>query len=142
MRHQIYYHIVWTTRERRALITAEVAAFLDRYFRAIAGRERCHLLELGMASTHIHLLLRGHPMTVIPRLMQRLKGGSSVIASQEMGLPRNHALRWAEGYSIRSISPRQVDAVREYVRSQAVRHPDEAIPGWRGGDRAWDEVVA
>ena len=142
MRHHLYYHIVWTTRDRRPLITAEVAAFLDRYIRAICGRERCRLIDLGMVTTHLHLLVRAHPMAVIPRLMQRLKGGSSAITGQELGLPHNSRLRWAAGYSIKSVSPSHADLVRAYVRSQARRHPAEAIARWDTEAGVGDDNVA
>ena len=131
MFNQLYYHIVWTTRERRLTITRSVAEFLDRILRSIARQERANILELGMVATRVHLLIRAHPMTVIPRLLQRLKGGSSVLAGKELGLPPEHQLRWAHGYSIQTISPRMLDAVRDYVREQALRHPHEAIGGWK-----------
>jgi putative transposase len=130
MFHQLFYHVVWTTRERRATITATLARFLDRVLRSIAHQERAEILELGMVSTHVHLLVRAHPMTVIPRLLQRLKGASSALAGKELGLIREQQLRWAHGYTIQTISPRMVETVRDYVQHQARRHPSEAIPGW------------
>jgi REP element-mobilizing transposase RayT len=130
MFHQLYYHIVWTTRDRRATITRVVAEFLDRILRSIARQERASMLELGMVATHVHLLVRAHPMSVIPRLLQRLKGASSALAGKELGLSAEHQLRWAQGYTIQTISPRMVETVRDYVRHQAERHPQEAIAGW------------
>jgi hypothetical protein len=38
-------------------------------------------------------------------------------------------LRWAKGYNLESVSPRAVEAVRQYVETQAIRHPEEAIRG-------------
>jgi REP element-mobilizing transposase RayT len=130
MLHQLYYHIVWTTRDRRPLINRQIAIFLDRILRSLAHQERAYVLELGMVSTHVHLLIRAHPMTAIPRLMQRLKGASSAIAGKELLLPTEHQLRWAQGYTIQSVSRDAVDTVREYVRNQAMRHPHEVIAGW------------
>jgi putative transposase len=130
MFHQLYYHIVWTTRDRRALITRPVAVYLDRLLRAIARQERTHVLELGMVSTHVHLLVRAHPMTSIPRLIQRLKGASSALAGKELALPFEHQLRWAQGYTIQSVSRNALDKVSEYVGNQEERHPSEVITGW------------
>ncbi len=130
MFHQLYYHIVWTTRGRRPTINRDVADFLDRLLRSIARQERAAVLELGMVSTHVHLLIRGHPMTAIPRLLQRLKGASAALAGPTLKLPQQSQLRWAPGYTIQTISPRVLDTVRDYVRDQARRHPDEAIAGW------------
>jgi putative transposase len=130
MLHQLYYHIVWTTRGRRPTISREIAVFLDRLLRTIARQERTALMEIGMVTTHVHLLVRAHPMTVIPRLLQRLKGVSAALAGKELHLPPERQLRWAPGYTIQSVSRPNLGAVRAYVRGQPGHHPHEVIPGW------------
>ena len=131
MRHRIYAHIIWTTRGRDALIDAPVAAFLAEQIRDIAWRERARLLEVGIVSTHVHVLLRLHPTVNLPRLVQRLKGRTSCEAGKAHLSPGS-PLRWDRGYSISSVSERAVDAVGQYVRDQHLRHPGDAIPGWPG----------
>ena len=86
------------------------------------------MLDLGILQTHIHLLIRVHPTTQLPRLLQRLKGASAVLAGRR-GLPKDgRTLRWAKGYDVESVSPRAVSAVSHYIRNQ--HHPSEIIPGW------------
>ena len=68
------------------------------------------------------------PTTDVPHLLQRLKGGSAIVADKE-----RHAavpLRWARGYTIESVSRSALADARSYVRGQPTRHPDLAIPGW------------
>jgi REP element-mobilizing transposase RayT len=84
-------------------------------------------MELGIVSTHLHMLLQLHPLTSIPRLVQRLKGGSSVLASREGHCPGHLPLKWERGYDIESVSGRALDVVRRYVQGQPERHPEEAI---------------
>jgi putative transposase len=106
-----------------------VAEFLGRFLPAVAHQERATVLARGILSTHVHLLLRLDPATDIPRLVQRLKGGSAAMAEKERhndGRP----LRWAKGYSISSVSSQAVPKVIQYVKNQAQHHPLEAIPGW------------
>ena len=133
VRHSLYVHIVWVTRDRAPLIDATIAEFLWRYMRQVAAQERAQVLAGGLLTTHVHLLVRLHPVTSISKLLQRLKGGSSVLASKEGHAPVDRPLRWAKGYSIHSVSHRALPNVTEYVRRQNERHPQEAIPGWRGG---------
>ena len=129
MRDRLYVHIVWTTRDRQPLIDAPVAAFLATHLPLIVRQERGSALELGLVSTHLHLLLRIHPSTSIPRLLQRMKGGTAVgavtVRDRALG-----PLRWAKGYSISSVSERAIRRVGAYVREQHLRHPTEAIEGW------------
>ncbi len=125
MRNRLYVHLVWTTRARERSITPTAAVFLRRYLAAVARQERGHVLACGLVSDHVHLLLAIHPTTDLPRLIQRLKGGSAVVAVREGAVPR--PLRWAKGYNIESVSPRQMDRAADYVLGQSHRHPDRAI---------------
>jgi REP element-mobilizing transposase RayT len=128
MRHRLYLHVAWTTRDREPTITAPFAAFLGRFLPTVARQERATLLALGVVRTHLHLVVRIDPGTSLPRLLQRWKGGSSVIGSREQ-LGAGNPIRWAKGYNIESVSPRALAAVVDYVNHQADRHPDEAIAG-------------
>lgn len=129
MYHQLLVHIVWTTRDRVASIDRAQAAYLWEHLPIIARQERSRILALGLVTTHLHLLVRLHPTTLIPRLLQRMKGGTSQILneSRAIGSP---TLRWAKGYSITAISPQAMPSVAKYVRNQHTHHPGEAIPGW------------
>jgi putative transposase len=126
-------HLVWTTRNREPLISLRLAEFLNTFLPAVARQERATILARGIVSTHVHLLLRLDPETDIPRLVQRLKGGSAAIAEKE-GHNDGQPLRWAKGYSISTVSRQAVPTVIQYVRSQAQHHPLEAIPGWENAE--------
>ena len=131
MYHRILVHLVWTTRDRAPLIELTSAAYLAEHLPIIARQERTRLLELGIVATHVHLLMRLHPTSQVPRLLQRLKGGTAVgINRASDSLAPD--LRWAKGYGVQSVSPRSAESVALYVRHQHIRHPDEAIRGWRG----------
>ncbi len=130
MRDRIYAHISWTTRERARVIDPPSARFLAHLFPITCRQERARMLDLGILQTHVHLLVRMHPTTQLPKLLQRLKGASAVLAGRR-GLPENgRTLRWAKGYDVESVSPRAVSAVSQYIRNQHRQHPAEVIPGW------------
>ncbi len=129
MYHQLLVHIVWTTRDRRPTIDQPRAAYLWEHLPIIARQERARLLELGIVATHLHLLVRLHPSTVIPRLLQRMKGGTATVINRHVA-SLEPSLRWAKGYSVISVSPRQRGMAAAYVRHQPTHHPSEAIPGW------------
>ena len=100
----------------------------------MARKERAYVLEIGMVQTHVHLLVRLHPMAAVSSLVKRLKGASSAVAAQE-GLGTQGRLYWAKGYAVRSVSPQTIEAIRHYLRGQPSHHPSDAIIGWEG-DRA------
>jgi putative transposase len=129
MRHRLFMHVVWTTRNRQALVDLQAAEFLVEYLPVIARQERARLIEVGVVSTHLHLLLRVHPSTELPRLLQRMKGGSAMALNRLRG-SSNAAVRWAKGYNIESVSVRALGDVVCYIRDQHHHHPGDAIAGW------------
>lgn len=131
MYHRLYYHVVWGTNDREPLITKEVAEFLCRFVRSIAIQERSRVLEVGIVSDHVHILMTLHPMTNWPRFIQRLKGGSSMLINRE-GLSSEKPLKWAKGYSVQTVSPCNVEKVRSYLKKQPEHHPGRVIQGWKG----------
>jgi REP-associated tyrosine transposase len=139
VRHRLYVHLVWTTRERKPLIDSELAPFLCRFLRAMARKERAYILEIGMVQTHLHLLACVHPTVAISRLVKRLKGASSAVAAKE-GLGKHGRLCWGKGYSVDSVSGRALASVRAYLRDQQTHHPHEAIAGWEGDVPEYDQA--
>jgi len=129
MHHRLHVHLVWTTRDRAPSLDVVRAVYLSEHLPIIARQERARVLALGIVATHVHLLMRLHPTTDIPRLLQRMKGGTAYginAATPAAG----RALKWAKGYSITSVSPGGLDRVLAYVRMQHLRHPTEVIAGW------------
>lgn len=128
MRHRILLHVVWTTRVRAPLIDVPGAQFLCTALRALAKEHRAAILEIGMVSTHLHLLIRVHPLTDISKFVGGMKRVSSRVAKREEICP----ITWADGYDVESVSMGDEQRLRHYLRAQPYRHPDEAIPGWAG----------
>ena len=87
------------------------------------------------------LLVRVRPTTCPSTLVKRLKGASSALAAQE-GYGAEGRLYWAKGYSAHSVSIRNLERVRHYLRGQPSHHPAEAIAGWAGDDAAEYDVAS
>lgn len=96
MHHRIHLHLVWVTRDRAPSIDHDRAGFLAEHLQVIARQERARVLEIGIVATHLHLLVRAHPTTVLPRLLQRMKGGTAHGINTAWPAVR-HPLRWAKG---------------------------------------------
>jgi REP element-mobilizing transposase RayT len=63
-------HVVFSTKNREALIAAEIAGRLYSFIGGIARNRRCVLLAAGGMPDHIHLLVSLHP-TVAPATLIR-----------------------------------------------------------------------
>ncbi|MGH7531742.1 MAG: IS200/IS605 family transposase [Gemmatimonadales bacterium] len=137
MRHRILLHIVWTTRVRAPLIDVAGARFLCTTFRALTREHRAAILEIGMVATHVHVLIRVHPLTDLSKLIGRMKGVSSRVAKREEICP----ITWADAYNVESVSVGDEQKLRHYLRAQPYRHPDEAIADWEGDTVALQPTI-
>jgi len=119
----LYYHTVFVTYKREPLINQEIATFLEQFFVDKCDGLEVHLLEQGIVCDHVHLILSLRPTHYIPEVFNYLKG----IAAHEAN---NHhdfqnVLRWMRGYRIDTVSERNLEAARRYVRDQCKHHPDK-----------------
>jgi REP element-mobilizing transposase RayT len=122
--HQLYFHLAWTTLERRPMIDAGTRDFLNDFLRRTAIRERA--VAIAILQTHVHVLVRSGPRVDLSRLVQLMKGGSSYAAGR---LPGNRlGLRWAKEYSATTVSPKSLARALEYFAVQEEHHSGEGIP--------------
>jgi REP element-mobilizing transposase RayT len=123
--HRIYFHIVWATLGRRPMIDSATRDFLDEFIRRIAIRERVRVLGLAILRTHVHVIVQTAARIDLPQLLQAWKGGSSFAASRIEG--NCLGLRWSREYSVSTVSPRLLPHAIRYVKTQELRHAEEAI---------------
>ena len=111
----ILFHIVFSTKERRAAIREP--AKLWAHIAGIARNIGYDARAIGGTENHIHLLLCLPAHVAAAEAAQKLKSNSS-------GWLREPGswLGWQEGYGAFSVSPSNVDAVRRYIQNQPEHH--------------------
>lgn len=72
-----YFHGVFSTRERRLLITPSVQERLWPFLGGIAREHGMKALRIGGVGDRVHLLLSLPATLPIAKAMQRIKGGSA-----------------------------------------------------------------
>ena len=121
--HQLFFHLTWSTFDRRPMIDAPTRAFLDEFLRRTAIREHVEVVELSILATHVHVIVRTTPRIDLSRLVQLMKGGSSYAGSRVSG--NKFGLRWTREYSVTTVSPRILPEAVRYLQEQNDRHPHE-----------------
>lgn len=113
-------HCVFSTKERRALITPELQERLWPYFGGIAREHKMVALCVGGIEDHFHILLSLPTTISISKAMQLIKGGSSKWIHDTF---LEHKLfSWQEGYGAFSIGIGDVDRTVSYIENQAEHH--------------------
>jgi putative transposase len=72
-----FVHCVFSTKERRDLIPAELQERLYAYLTGIADNLGFNILAVGGTSNHLHLLIGLPPAFTLAEAMQKLKANSS-----------------------------------------------------------------
>ena len=115
---KLIYHIVFSTKERVPLITAEIRDRLYPYLGGVIRGEKGSLMEIGGITDHVHILARFGAAVAVSEMIKRIKGNSSHWLSQELGV----WFAWQTGYGAFTVSESQVAAVRKYIQRQEEHH--------------------
>ena len=110
-------HCVFSTKERANLIGEDIREKLWAYVSGVASNHHIAILAIGGISNHIHLLI------AIPQTMTVASAVNALKASSSRWM-REHAktFEWQKGYGAFSVSPSQVEPVKQYIRAQAEHH--------------------
>ena len=119
---RVYVHLVWTTVERRPLISEEVSGSLCRWLHRVVRDLGCKLVAVSCLTDHVHLLIRMSHLRSISEIVRRLKGSSSHFLNKEFG--EEEWFRWQRGYGAFSVSRWDVARVAKYIRNQKQHHSD------------------
>src|SRR5215471_16573691 len=112
----LLYHLVFSTKERRPLITPELSADLYPYLGGIVRQEGGMLLEVGGMPDHVHLVARFRADLAVADMMRVIKANSSKWVNERASRAVDFA--WQTGYGAFTVSGSQLPVVRRYVQRQ------------------------
>lgn len=115
-----YYHCVFSTKQRRALIKPALAERLWPFMGGIARQNKMKAIEVGGVEDHVHILLSLPATMSIAKGLQLIKGGSSKWVHETF---TDHWLfAWQAKYGAFSVSESRLDSIIEYIKGQAKHH--------------------
>jgi putative transposase len=116
----LYYHLVFSTKNRVRWIIPEIEERFWQYLGGIARKHRMTSLQTGGTEDHIHMLALAPPILSPSQMMQFLKGDSSKWVHNEFRHMRKFA--WQDGFGAFTVSKSNLpDAIR-YIRNQREHH--------------------
>jgi putative transposase len=113
------YHVVWTPKYRRKVLTAEVATRLSGIIRESCSEMRCEILALEVMPDHVHLLLEVDPQFGIHRAIKLIKGRSSRSLRLEFPhLKSRLPTLWTNAYFVSTVGGAPLSVIKQYVENQ------------------------
>ncbi|MCI0490415.1 MAG: IS200/IS605 family transposase [Blastocatellia bacterium] len=116
----LYFHIVFSTKNRQPSINQEIEQRVWAFIGGIARKHRMTALQIGGIEDHIHALVMAPPTIAPSQIAQFLKGDSSKWIHNEFPSLRNFA--WQDGYGAFSVSKSKVSEVKTYIQNQREHH--------------------
>lgn len=121
----LIYHLVFSTKGRAPLITAEREERLYEYIGGIVRGLGGMLLKINGVMDHIHLLVKLRPDKSVSDVLRDLKANSS--GWMHDVFPDAADFSWQNGYGAFTVSESQVHVVEKYVANQKRHHQKQSF---------------
>ena len=116
----LLYHIVFSTKERRPLITSQYEPRLDDYIGGTVRGMGGICLEINGTEDHVHLLAKLRPVKSVSEVLRELKANAS--GWMHDVFPEVRKFSWQRGYGAFTVSHSNVYEVRRYISHQKEHH--------------------
>ena len=121
----VLVHLIFSTKERRPLITDSIREPLHRYITGILQHHDSPLLAVNSVTDHIHILFKLSRKFSISEIVEQVKSGSSGWIKKQS--PEFGDFYWQGGYGAFSIGQSQVNQVKGYIVRQPEHHKRESF---------------
>ena len=116
----IVVHLVFSTKDRLALIGPSVREPLHGYLASVARNAGCEFVRVGGTADHVHLAFHLPRTLSIAGVVEEVKKASSKWIKEQS--PTLSAFAWQRGYGAFSVKPTNQSKVWEYIDNQEEHH--------------------
>ncbi|MGH9802877.1 MAG: IS200/IS605 family transposase [Blastocatellia bacterium] len=116
----LFYHIVFSTKNRIPFIKPEIENRIWEYVGGIARHHKTTAIQIGGVEDHLHALVMAPPKFAPFEIAKYLKGESSKWIHEEF--PDLQDFGWQDGCGAFTVSKANVPSVVGYIQNQRVHH--------------------
>ena len=118
------YHIVWTPKYRRKVLTGEIAERLKAIIAEVAGETSSEILSLEVMPDHVHILCEVDPSFGAMKFVRLCKGRSSRLLRQEFpALKTRLPTLWTNSTFLSTVGGAPLSVVKQYIENQQRSEP-------------------
>ena len=121
----LYYHVVFSTKNRVAYIKPEIESRVWAYIGGVARKHKLTALQVGGIEDHIHALVMAPAAFSPSQIAQYLKGDSSKWIHEEF--PELRGFAWQDGYGAFTVSKSTLTDVIRYIENQREHHKTQTF---------------
>jgi putative transposase len=117
---QIFYHIVFSTKDRRPCLIETERERLLRYIWGVIKNRNCHLYRINAVADHLHIFSDLHPSVCLADLIKDIKTSSNKWIKENRIFPLFSS--WQDNYAAFTHSFADKNRLIEYIKSQNEHH--------------------
>jgi putative transposase len=114
----ILVHAVWSTKDRRPLISEETRAGLHGYMAGILKNLESPAVIINSVADHVHIFCMLSKNLAACKLVEEVKKSST----KWMKTKGAAGFAWQNGYGVFSVSQSNANIVNKYIEGQAEHH--------------------
>ena len=122
---QIYYQIVFSTKDRKPTISEDHCDELYKYIWGIIDNKKCKLYRINGVEDHIHIFSDLNASIALADYVKDIKIASSLWMKECGKFPDFKG--WQEGYGAFTYSNRDKNMIIEYIKNQKLHHKKETF---------------
>ncbi|PRZ00313.1 IS200/IS605 family transposase [Marinilabilia salmonicolor] len=122
---QIYYHLVFRTKNSQRVLFEDGRSSLFGYIWGIVKEKQSHLYRINGVEDHIHLLTDLHLSIALADFVRDIKTASSSWIKDQGGFPLFNG--WGVGYCALTCGYQDKDGIIEYIKNQQSHHKKETF---------------
>ena len=122
----MHVHLVFVTKYRRDVFTKEILEVLRPIFVSVCNDFGAELIEFDGEDDHVHLLVNYPPKVAVSKLVNSLKGVSSLLV-RKMNFPNIQkklwgGALWSPSYFAASCGGAPIAIIQAYIEQQRTPH--------------------
>ena len=121
----LFYHVVFSTKNRTAFLRPEVEARVWAYIGGIARNHKMTAIQVGGVEDHIHALVMAPPVLAPYEIAKHLKAESSKWIHETFADLQDFG--WQDGYGAFTVSKSNAPAVVSYIQNQRLHHQTQSF---------------
>ena len=122
---QIFYQIVFATKNRQPTINPEHENELYKYIFGVINNKKSKLYRINGMTDHIHIFCDLHPSLSLSSYVKDIKVASNLWMKESGKFPNFES--WQEGYGAFTYSIKEKDIIIEYIKNQKEHHKNESF---------------
>ena len=121
-----YYHIVWATKNRTALITPQIERVILATIRAKASDLQTEILAVNTVPDHLHVAVCIAPKLAVAEWVKQMKGTSTRDVNGHFPNLET-TFGWQRGYGVLTFGAKNLDFVVSYIKNQKEHHSNQTL---------------